>query len=219
MSSKTASDNVKKGRFISIEGGEGCGKSTQIKRIAQRLKTHGIDCIITREPGGTDNAEAIRDLLLSGGVNRWDSRTEALLFAAARGDHVRNLIRPALDRGQWILCDRFVDSSRAYQSGGSGLSDAIIMQLHDIGSDGFLPDRTLILDLDEDIANERVSMRDGDARDRIGGRPKEFHISVRAAFRSYAKTDHRRIKLIDANADVDHVTNAIMDNLSDFIDG
>lgn len=216
MASQNSFTNL--GRFISIEGGEGCGKSTQIKKIANRLAGQGIDAIITREPGGTDNAEAIRELLLSGGDNRWDNRTEALLFAAARGDHVRNLIKPALMRGQWVLCDRFLESSRAYQSGGSGLSDAIIWQLHEIGSDGFLPDRVLVLDLDEDTANERVSMRDGDVRDRIGGRPKEFHTAVRQAFRSYAEQDSDRIKLINASAAVDEVTNSIMDVLQDMID-
>ncbi len=216
MTSQNSSANL--GRFISIEGGEGCGKSTQIKQIANRLSSIGIDVIITREPGGTDNAEAIRELLLSGGDNRWDSRAEALLFAAARGDHVRNLIKPALMRGQWVLCDRFLESSRAYQSGGSGLSDATILQLHEIGSEGFLPDRVLVLDLDEDAANERVSMRDGDVRDRIGGRPKIFHTAVRQAFRSYAEQDSERIKLINASAAVDEVTNSIIDVLQDMID-
>ena len=215
MSSQKSAANL--GRFITIEGGEGCGKSTQIRQIADRLSRLGIDVIMTREPGGTDNAEAIRKLLLSGGTNRWDSRTEALLFAAARGDHVRNFIKPALKRGQWVLCDRFLESSRAYQSGGSGLSDATILQLHDIGSEGFLPDRVLILDLDEDKANDRVSMRDGNVRDRIGGRSKEFHIAVRKAFRKYAKEDSERIKLIDAGANIDEVTDSIMDILQDMI--
>ncbi len=205
------------GRFITIEGGEGCGKSTQTKQIAHRLSKLGLDVIITREPGGTDNAEAIRELLLNGGDNRWDSRAEALLFAAARGDHVRNLIKPALIRGQWVLCDRFLESSRAYQSGGSGLSDATILQLHNIGSEGFLPDRVLVLDLDEDTANKRVFIRDGDVRDRIGGRPKEFHTAVRQAFRDYAQQDSERIKLIDAGADSDEVTDSIMDILQDMI--
>lgn len=206
------------GRFITIEGGEGCGKSTQIKQIAGRLAKCGIDVIVTREPGGTGNAEAIRDLLLNGVDNRWDSRSEALLFAAARGDHVRNLIKPALMRGQWVLCDRFLESSRAYQSGGSGLSDDIILQLHQIGSEGFLPDRVLVLDLDEECADIRVSKRDGDARDRIGGRPKEFHSAVRAAFRRYAQQDSKRIKLVDAALDIDAVTDNIMDVLQDMID-
>lgn len=215
----SGSDNGNSGRFISLEGGEGCGKSTQIKCIALRLNAHGIDTVMTREPGGTDNAEAIREMLLNGGANRWDSTAEALLFAAARGDHVRNLIKPALAQGKWVICDRFVDSSRAYQSGGSGLSDDIIMQLHDIGSDGFLPDRTLVLDLDEKTANERVATRDGNTRDRIGGRSQEFHSSVRAAFRQYANQDSKRVKLVDANGDIEDVTDNIMAQLLDLIDG
>lgn len=208
-------DNELMGRFISLEGGEGCGKSTQIKCLAQRLNDMGIDNIITREPGGTHNAEAIRDLLLNGGDNRWDSAAEALLFAAARGDHVRNLIKPALEQGKWVICDRFLDSSRAYQSGGSGLSDDIILQLHNIGSAGFLPDRTIVLDMDEGAANERVSKRDGNERDRIGGRSKEFHHAVRSAFRQYAHQDSARIRLIDADAPIDKVSDAIMNELSD----
>jgi len=208
-------DDASSAYFISLEGGEGCGKSTQIKAIGSKLMAMGHDVLITREPGGTDNAETIRELLLSGGNNRWDARAEALLFAAARGDHVRNLIKPALERGQWVLCDRFLDSSRAYQSGGSGLNDEMILKLHDIGSDGFMPKRTIILDLDEDIANERVSMRDGEVRDRIGGRDKEFHAKVRAAFRKYKQQDPERIKLIDAKDDIDIVTDNIMRQLSD----
>lgn len=204
------------GRFITLEGGEGCGKSTQVKALASRLIDMGFDVITTREPGGTDNAEAIRDMLLNGGVNRWDSRAEALLFAAARGDHIRNLIKPALMRGQWVICDRFIDSSRAYQSGGSGLSDDMILNLHDIGSDGFMPDRTFVMDLDEKTANERVTKRDGDSRDRIGGRDTNFHSRVRQAFRSYAEQDSERIILIDANGTIGEITDFIMTSLLDF---
>ncbi len=206
------------GHFITLEGGEGCGKSTQVKALATRLSDLGYDVITTREPGGTDNAETIRDLLLNGGDNRWDSRSESLLFAAARADHIRNLIKPALLRGQWVICDRFIDSSRAYQSGGSGLSDDIILKLHNIGSEGFMPDRTLVLDLDENIANERVTMRDGDNRDRIGGRDKQFHQKVRQAFRSYAEQEPDRIRLINANAAIGKITDDIIEILSDLIE-
>lgn len=207
----------KSGRFITLEGGEGCGKSTQVNALASRLTAMGYDVITTREPGGTDNAETIRDMLLNGGNNRWDSRAEALLFAAARGDHIRNLIKPALMRGQWVICDRFLDSSRAYQSGGSGLSDTMILDLHEIGSAGFMPDRTLVLDLEEDAADARVTKRDGDSRDRIGGRDKDFHSRVRQAFRNYAEQDADRIKLIDANGSIDQITDLLMASLSDFM--
>jgi len=204
------------GRFISIEGGEGCGKSTQIKQISDRLRALGIQTINTREPGGTDNAEAIRNLLLSGDNNRWSERAEALLFAAARSDHVEKLIKPALERGVWVVCDRFIDSSRAYQSAGS-LDDETILALHTIGSERFMPDLTIVLDLDEDSADQRVSERDGDNRDRIGGRPKLFHQHVRTAFRKYAQQDSDRIKLVDASQDIENVTDNIMQYISDFI--
>ena len=205
------------GQFITLEGGEGCGKSTQVRALADRLIGLNYDVVITREPGGTDNAEIIRELLLKGGDNRWNSRAEALLFAAARADHIHHFIKPALKRGQWVICDRFIDSSRAYQSGGSGLNDDSILKLHEIGSEGFMPSRTIILDLDEDIANERVTSRDGDSRDRIGGRDKQFHQKVRQAFRSYAMQDPDRITLISANASIDKITADIMESLSDLI--
>ena len=118
------------GRFIALEGGEGVGKTTQGRLLAQALRAHGIEVVITREPGGTPGAEAIRTLLLSNEGEGWGARAEALLFAAARADHVQKLIRPALARGAWVICDRFVDSSRAYQGGGSGLSDGDVMALH-----------------------------------------------------------------------------------------
>ena len=135
---------MERGRFISLEGGEGAGKSTQIRLLAEALEARGKHVVVTREPGGTEGAEAIRALLLSGGQDRWNDATEALLFAAARADHVAKLIRPALDRGDWVLCDRFVDSTRAYQGGAGGMADADILMLHQIGSGGLLPDRTLL---------------------------------------------------------------------------
>jgi dTMP kinase len=139
---------IKRGRFVSIEGGEGVGKSTQIAALASAIRNAGHDVMLTREPGGTQGAEAIRQLLLGGSDERWLPRAEALLFAAARSDHVERLIRPAIESGKWVISDRFLDSSRAYQGGGSGLSDADILTLHQIGSDGLMPDRTLVLRLD-----------------------------------------------------------------------
>jgi hypothetical protein len=124
------------GRFIVFEGGEGAGKSTQARLLAQALAARGIRAVLTREPGGTPGAEAIRNLLLSTQGEGWGARAEALLFAAARADHVERLIRPTLARGEWVICDRFIDSSRAYQGGGNGLSDADVMTLHAIGSEG-----------------------------------------------------------------------------------
>ncbi len=193
------------GQFISIEGGEGAGKSTQIRLLAEWLESRGIETVTTREPGGTPGAEAIRELLMSGSADRWNSRAEALLFAAARADHVDKLIKPALVAGKWVLCDRFVDSSRAYQSGGSGLADADIMALHAIGSEGLLPDMTLVLELPLAEASARAAARDGAATDRFGARNATFHENVAAAFRGYAQQDNNRFRIIDAAGDVETV--------------
>src|ERR1700712_2066826 len=135
------------GRFISLEGGEGVGKSTQAKALAAALRARGHDVIETREPGGSAGAEAIRRLLLEGASDRWAGGGEALLFAAARADHVARTIRPALAAGQWVLSDRFLDSSLAYQGGADGIALEQLMALHSVGSDGLLPDRTLLLAL------------------------------------------------------------------------
>lgn len=133
-----------RGRFITLEGGEGVGKSTQARALAAALEARGLPVLLTREPGGSAGAEAIRALLLSGAADRWSVPAEALLFAAARADHVEKTIRPALAAGQWVICDRFLDSSRAYQGVAGEMTDADILQLHQIGSGGLLPDRTLL---------------------------------------------------------------------------
>ena len=132
-----------RGKFIAFEGGEGAGKSTQARLLAEALRARGLEVVVTREPGGTPGAEAIRALLLGTEGEGWNARAEALLFAAARSDHVERLILPALARGAWVVCDRFVDSSRAYQGGAGGLSDAEVRDLHRIGSGGLLPDLDL----------------------------------------------------------------------------
>jgi dTMP kinase len=206
-----------RGKFLSIEGGEGVGKSTQIAALAAALREMGHDVVLTREPGGTEGAEVIRQLLLSGSEGRWTARTEALLFAAARADHVSRLIKPAMESGKWVISDRFLDSSRAYQSGGSGLSDDDIMALHHVGSEGFLPDRTLILQLAEAEATNRAAQRDGDQSDRIGGRDSSYHQLVHQAFQSYAKQDPSRVRLIDASGDVREVTGRLLHEISDLI--
>ncbi|MFN5783946.1 MAG: dTMP kinase, partial [Novosphingobium sp.] len=148
-----------RGKFIAFEGGEGAGKSTQARLLAEALRARGQACVITREPGGTPGAEAIRTLLLGTEGEGWHPRAEALLFAAARSDHVERLILPALERGEWVICDRFVDSSRAYQGGGSGLSDAEVLDLHRIGSGGLLPDLTLLIEVSPTVVAERLALR------------------------------------------------------------
>lgn len=208
---------MKRGIFISVEGGEGVGKSTQISALASKIRDYGHDVIISREPGGTDGAEVIRQLLLSGSANRWEPRTEAMLFAASRSDHVARLIEPALASGKWVIVDRFLDSSRAYQGGGSGLSDGELLELHNIGSNGLLPDRTLILELPPEIAAARAADRDGATSDRIGGRDANYHAAVANAFRKMALQDPDRIKLIDATGTKDEVAAKMKHAIVDFL--
>lgn len=184
------------GRFIALEGGEGAGKSTQARLLAERLRQRGIDVVLTREPGGTAGAEAIRALLLGLDGEGWGPRAEALLFAAARADHVENLIRPALSVGKWVICDRFVDSSRAYQGGGGGLSDADVLDLHRIGSLGLLPDVTLLIEVSPNVAATRLALRDRDGADRIGGREAEYHARAAAAFVRLAESEPDRFTRI-----------------------
>lgn len=186
------------GRFIVFEGGEGVGKSTQSRLLAEALRKRGLEVATTREPGGTPGAEAIRAMLLDKDGPGWGARAEALLFAAARADHVETLIRPALARGAWVVCDRFLDSSRAYQGGGSGLEDADILALHRIGSAGLLPDCTVLLTLDPAEAAARVAKRDAGALDRIGGRAADYHRRVADAFRRYAEAEPERFAVIEA---------------------
>ena len=188
-----------RGRFIALEGGEGAGKSTQARLLADTLRQRGEEVVVTREPGGTPGAEAIRSLLLSTEGEGWGPRAEALLFAAARSDHVERLIRPALSRGAWVICDRFVDSSRAYQGGAGGLSDDDVLALHRIGSEGFLPDVTLLIDVSPKVAAARLAARDGDRPDRIGGRGAEYHARVAAAFDRMARAEPERFCRIDGD--------------------
>lgn len=198
------------GRFIALEGGEGAGKSTQSRLLAEALRAQGIDVITTREPGGTPGAEAIRTLLLANDAPDWGPRAEALLFAAARADHVATLIRPALERGAWVICDRYLDSSRAYQGGGGGLSDADLLDLHRIGSEGLLPDLTLLLTLDAAEAQTRLAARDADGADRIGGRDAAYHDRVADAFLRFAQGEPMRFAVIDAAGSPQQVHNRVM---------
>ena len=201
------------GRFITLEGGEGVGKSTQIRRLAEALTQRGIDVVTTREPGGTEGAEAIRALLMSGGQDRWNDATEALLFAAARADHVAKLIRPAVCAGKWVICDRFVDSTRAYQGGAGGVSDADILDLHRIGSGSLLPDRTIVLDLPVEEGARRAAARSAET-DRMGAKGADYYNRVAARFRDLAQQDRERFRIIDANGTPEDVTARMLDALA-----
>lgn len=207
----------KRGRFITLEGGEGVGKSTQIKALSAVLRDRGLDVIETREPGGTPGAEHIRQLLLHSTADAWSPRAEALLFAAARSDHVERLIEPALADGKWVLCDRFIDSTRAYQGGGDGLSDAEIVTLHSIGSKGLLPDRTLLLTLDTDAVAARRAARSLDQPDRFEDRQSDFHAGVIAAFDRMANADSARFRRVSASGAPDDVTARLLDALADLM--
>lgn len=201
------------GRFIALEGAEGVGKSTQGRLLAEALRSRGLDVVTTREPGGTAGAEAIRSMLLSTEGDGWGARAEALLFAAARADHVEKLIRPSVAHGAWVVCDRFVDSSRAYQGGGGGLSDADVMDLHRIGSEGLLPDLTVLLAVRPEVSAERLALRDGGQADRIGGRGADYHARVAAAFREFAQAEPHRFALIDAEGSPSEVHARVMSAL------
>jgi len=198
------------GRFITFEGGEGAGKSTQARFLAEALRLTGREVVVTREPGGTAGAEAIRGLLLAGDGPGWGPRAEALLFAAARADHVERLIRPALERGAWVVCDRYLDSSRAYQGGAGGLRDADILALHGIGSGGLLPDLTVLLTLDPELARGRLQLRDAGQTDRIGGRADAYHAQVAQAFERFAAEAPERFVRIEAAGEPEMVHGRVM---------
>lgn len=192
-----------RGRFIAFEGGEGAGKSTQAQLLAEALQSRGLGVLVTREPGGTPGAEAIRALLLGVEGEGWLPRAESLLFAAARADHVERVIRPALEAGTWVVCDRFVDSSRAYQGGGSGLTDAEIMEVHRIGSCGLLPDLVVLIEVPADEVAARLARRDAGEADRIGGRTAAYHARVGEAFSRLATAEPQRFVRIDGSGEVE----------------
>jgi dTMP kinase len=203
------------GRFITLEGGEGAGKSTQAKALADALQRRGIDVLVTREPGGSEGAERIRELLLAGPEERWGPRAEALLFAAARSDHVDKTIAPALEAGRWVLSDRFIDSSLAYQGGAGGLGIESVREINAFGVGECFPDRALVLALAEGGARARA--RDNEASDRIGGRPEGYHQKVDLAFRLIAAEEPGRVRLVDASGTPDEVTQRLLDAIADLL--
>lgn len=205
------------GKFISLEGGEGAGKSTQLSAVASALRGRGVNIVVTREPGGSAGAEAIRSLLLQGEAERWSAEAEALLFAAARSDHVRRTIRPALERGQWVLCDRFIDSSLAYQGIVGGVGVGAVRRLHEIGSGGLLPDRTLLLCIDGDEAAGRTRVRDLAGADRFGARESAYHARVADAFDALAAEEPERIRRIAAAGSQADVTARLLAELEDLL--
>tara|TARA_R110000868_G_scaffold51855_1_gene164186 strand:- start:153039 stop:153686 length:648 start_codon:yes stop_codon:yes gene_type:complete len=205
------------GLFISFEGGEGSGKTTQIRRLEEWFHRHNRDVVVTREPGGSPGAEEIRNLLLTGDPGRWDAVTEALLMFASRRDHVERTIRPALAGGKVVLSDRFADSSVAYQGFGHSLGADYIRNLWHIAIGDFKPDLTLIFDLPVDIGLERAGARFANvsaAEDRFERMGTAFHQRLRDGFLEIAREDSKRCKIIDANGDIDQVTERMIATVS-----
>ena len=203
-----------RGRFIALEGGEGAGKSTQLRLLAEELRGRGLEVVETREPGGSPGAEAIRAMVLEGGEDRWTARSEALLFAAGRADHLERVILPALEEGRWVICDRFVDSSLAYQGGAAELGLDEVRAINAFATGGILPDRTLVLALAEGGARARA--RD-DVSDRIGGRDKAYHQRVDLAFRQIAAEEPDRVRIVDASGSREDVTRRLIEALADLL--
>ncbi|MTI17454.1 dTMP kinase [Rhodobacteraceae bacterium RKSG542] len=201
-----------RGKFITFEGGEGAGKSTQIRALLDFLKNSGISAIVTREPGGSKGAEVLREVLLSGAAQKYGPAVEAMLFAAARQDHVDSLIAPALAEGKWVLCDRFADSSRVYQ-GEAGVSKGLIDNLQDLAVNGHIPDLTLLIDVPPEIGLARVGSRsvfNGDeGPDRFEKDTLETHRKRRELFLEMAKNEPWRFKVIDGSQDQSGVTEQI----------
>ena len=199
-----------RGRFITLEGGEGAGKSTQIRLLADALAACGKDVVVTREPGGSKGAEEIRALLVSGETGRWGPVTEALLHTAARRDHLERTVWPALDAGSWVICDRFFDSTMAYQGYGLGLGPALIGALQTTALGDFRPDLTLILDLPVEVGLARANARRG-GEDRYERMDLDFHRRLRDGFLDIAGREPDRCAVIDAAHPVEAVQAAILD--------
>ena len=196
------------GRFITLESGEGAGKSTQVKRLAAALEKKSLSVVTTREPGGSPGAEEIRKLLVQGEPGRWDGLTETLLIYAARADHVKRTIGPALLADKWVICDRFTDSTFAYQGAGRGLAREVIRRIDSVVMDDFRPDLTLILDLDVDIGLKRAGARGG-VEQRFESFDRDFHQKLRLSFLDIAARNPERCVVIDAGQSEEAVAAAI----------
>ncbi|HEX3441820.1 MAG TPA: dTMP kinase [Pseudolabrys sp.] len=199
-----------RGHFITFEGGEGSGKSTHAATLAQRLKERGIEVVLTREPGGSPGAEIIRHIILSGIAKPLGTETEAILFAAARDDHVRNTIQPALDAGKWVICDRYIDSTRVYQGALGKVDPKLIRGLERVTVGNAYPELTFILDVPAKVGLARAKSRRGTvAADRFEAESVEFHEQLRLAYRALGDAEPNRIVLVDGRAPRDIVAERI----------
>ncbi len=207
-----------RGRFITFEGGEGAGKSTQVRRLVARLQNEGLDVVSTREPGGSPGAEAIRNLVLKGDADRWSPVTETLLMYGARRDHIERTIQPALTRGAWVICDRFADSTRAYQGGAGGVEPALISALEAHVLADVRPDLTLVFDLPVEVGLARAESfanAAGHAETRFESKGLAFHERLRTAFLAIAKAEPNRCALIDASGTIEEVEAQVWAMVSD----
>ncbi|MGE0745304.1 MAG: dTMP kinase [Rhodospirillales bacterium] len=201
---------MSRGRFVTLEGGEGAGKTTQVRLLVDALNAAGIDAVATREPGGAPGAERIRNLLVSGAADRWDPLTETLLHIAARREHVARTVAPALERGAWVISDRFADSTMAYQGYGQGVPRATIEALHAAALGGLQPNLTLILDLPVEAGLARADAR-GDTATRYERMGTDFHRRLRDGFLDIARREPARCIVLDATGGVDTVQRRIRD--------
>jgi dTMP kinase len=199
---------VTRGRFITFEGGEGAGKSTQVRVLAERLSGAGLEVVATREPGGSTGAEAIRDLLVNGEPDRWSAMSETLLMYAARRDHIERTIRPALERGAWVVSDRFADSTRAYQGAGGGAPQGLVAALETFVLEETRPDLTLVLDLPVELGLERAGLRGG-GEARFEAKGHAFHQRLREAFLRIAAAEPNRCVVLDAGQPPEAVSEAV----------
>lgn len=200
---------MSRGRFITFEGGEGGGKSTQVRRLTERLQAAGLGVVTTREPGGSPGAEAIRELLVTGAADRWSPLTETLLMYAARRDHIERVIGPALARGDWVVCDRFADSTRAYQGAGGGAPESLIASLEREMLGDVTPDLTLILDLPVEAGLARAAGRGASAETRFESKGSAFHQRLRDGFLAIARAEPDRCVVVDASQPIETVAEAI----------
>lgn len=207
---KAAAKLTAPGRFITFEGGEGAGKSTQVRRLAAHLERAGLRAVVTREPGGSPRAEALRSALLAGKAADLGAFGEAVLFGAARIDHIDTLIRPALAEGAWVICDRFADSTRAYQGAAGKARPELIAALERIVVGPMKPDLTILLDLDPEAGLARARARaGGDAADRFEGEQLDFHKALRAAFLDIAAHEPARVRVVEAAASEQEIADRI----------
>ncbi len=201
---------MKKGKFITLEGGEGTGKSTQVPYLKKFLEARGYHVVTTREPGGSPGAELIRSALIQGAFCKWEPLSEYLLLSAARRDHIEKTIKPALDSGKWVICDRFFDSSVAYQGAGGQISESILHQIYQVIAPDFEPDLTFIFDIPVEVGIQRTKER-ASLEDWFEKMPLEFHQAVREKFGEIARNNPDRCHLIDAQAPIEEISSMLQD--------